>query len=77
MSLVVSLLLAVAALVIGGLIGWLATRAAASSRIARLEAEAESAHREVEITEKERNQAREELSNAFKAISSDVLRSNS
>ncbi len=72
-----SLLLVFAALIVGGVIGWLATRVAVSSRIARLEAEAESAHRETEITEKERNQAREELSNAFKAIGSDVLRSNS
>jgi DNA recombination protein RmuC len=76
--------LILAALALGGLIAWLLTARAHSARehmlntqITRLEAELEGARREQEITERERNQAREELQNAFKAIGSDVLRNNS
>jgi len=77
MDLFLAIVLILLAAIIGALIGWLATRGTFSSRVSRLETELESARREAEVSEQERNAAREELSNAFKAIGADVLRSNS
>lgn len=73
MSLTLFIILIVVAVLLGVLIGWLF----ASREATRLKTELEGAKREREISEHERNQAREELQNAFKAIGSDVLRSNS